>query len=216
MELTVNNATEAFELLHSNILAVGSPTNAGTIALYNVLVHIVYPEDRIIKTEWRHFNPKYAEREWQWYLKGNPDVTELEKYAPLWKKMHSGNGLVQSNYGWQWNRNNQLNKCIEQLKHNKSTRQAWVTIYDGKEKDNYKYDAPCTISVGFDFTPNTDTLNMTVIMRSNDVIYGFCNDQYCFSKLHEMVAYILGASIGTYTHFAHDMHIYKEQLNMHK
>ena len=29
---------------------------------------------------------------------------------------------------------------------------------------------------------------MCVVMRSNDLWFGFCNDQYCFSKLQELVA----------------------------
>ena len=29
---------------------------------------------------------------------------------------------------------------------------------------------------------------MCVTMRSNDLWYGFCNDQYCFSKLQKMIS----------------------------
>lgn len=210
----VKNSTKAFELLFAKIESEGIQTEIGTKALYDVTIHILNPQDRIITTPWRNFKESYAEREWQWYLRGNPDVSELQKFAPMWEQMHNGNCLVQSNYGWQWSRNNQLEKCIEQLKANKGTRQAWITIYDGKEKDNYAYDTPCTIGVGFSFTPNTDVLNMTVLMRSNDLVYGFCNDQYCFSKLQELVAKELNARIGTYTHFAHDMHVYNKHLNL--
>ena len=116
----------------------------------------------------------------------------------------------------QWQRNDQLKKVIEQLRSNPSSRQAWITIYDGKEKDDYQYDTPCTLSIGFDIRPEIgeDRLNMTVIMRSNDLVFGFCNDQYCFSKLHEMVANELGLKVGQYTHFAHDLHIYERHYNM--
>ena len=209
------NATEAFEGLFDAIKAQGLRTNVDTTALYDVCVLIKNPTDRDITTPWRKWSKKYAEREWAWYMSGNRSVEELKKYAPTWDKMHGGDNIVNSNYGWQWTRNDQLKKCIEQLKRNKDTRQAWITIFDGKEKDDYAYDTPCTLSIGFDIKPALSRkLDMTVIMRSNDVIYGFCNDQYCFSKLQELVANELGIPVGTYTHFAHDMHIYDKHINL--
>lgn len=208
-------ATQAFEAIFGKIIKEGISTEIGTRAIYNCMFTIRRPENRVITTPWRKFSNTYAEREWQWYITGNPSVEEIQKHAPMWGKMHNGNFLVQSNYGWQWMRNGQLKKCIDQLKECKYTRQAWISIYDGKEKDNYKFDTPCTLAVGFDVKASTSSyLDMTVMMRSNDLVYGFCNDQYCFSKLQEMVANELGLYVGTYTHIAHDMHIYNEQLNM--
>lgn len=208
-------ANSAFENLFDLIMAKGWLTQAGTKAIFNIGFYIDDPESKDIEAKWRKWNPKYAEREWQWYLSQNRSVEELKKYAPIWDKMHGGDNIVNSNYGWQWGRNNQLDKCIEQLKKDKNTRQAWISIFDGKEKDQYQYDTPCTLAVGFNSHPFLhNTLDMTVIMRSNDLIYGFCNDQYCFSKLQELVATELGMEIGTYYHFAHNMHIYEKHFNL--
>lgn len=220
---TYHSATEAFESLYNLILRKGLDTQIGTKALYNVGIQILYPEKRNILTPWRKWKPEYAEREWQWYLSGNRSVEEIKKHAKIWDKMHGGDNIVNSNYGWQWMRNGQLDKCIAQLKENPGTRQAWISIYDGKEKDDYKFDTPCTIAIGFDRGPVSirfggdnlyEYLDMTVIMRSNDLVYGFCNDQYCFSKLQEMVADKLNLKIGLYYHFVHDLHIYEQHFNM--
>ena len=209
------NAQDAFEYIYNQIIHYGYNTQIGTKALYDVGFYIERPLDNNIKTSWRKWNPKYAEREWQWYLSQNRSVEELKKHAPIWDKMHGGDNIVNSNYGWQWGRNNQLDKTIEQLKKDKNTRQAWISIFDGKEKDQYLYDTPCTLAVGFSVHPCADNeLNMTVLMRSNDLVYGFCNDQYCFSKLQELVATELGLEVGTYYHFAHDMHIYEKHFNL--
>lgn len=209
------NAQSAFEYLYDDIMLNGIDTHIGTKALYNVGFYISSPTDREIETDWRKWNAKYAEREWQWYLSQDRSVEHIKKYAPIWDKMHGGDNLVNSNYGWQWGRNNQLDKCIEQLKNNRNIRQAWLSIFDGKEKDAYLYDTPCTLAVGFDVHPARPIeLNMTVIMRSNDLVYGFCNDQYCFSKLQELVASELNMWPGTYYHFAHDLHIYKKHFNL--
>ena len=214
--MTFQNATEAFEYYYDEILNNGYVTNNGTRALYNVCFTITNPTDREITTPWRKFNTSYAVQEWDWYMSGWPYVTEIKKVAKIWDRMHGGDDRVNSNYGWQWKRNDQLKKVIEQLKNNPNSRQAWITIYDGKEKNDYQYDTPCTLSIGFDIRPEIgeDRLNMTVIMRSNDLVFGFCNDQYCFSKLQEMVANALGLKAGQYTHFAHDLHIYERHYNM--
>ena len=206
------NATEAFEYYYDEILKNGVETGNGTKALYNVCFTINNSSERNITTPWRKFSNSYAEKEWDWYLSGWPYVTEIKKFAKIWDNMHAGDDRVNSNYGWQWKRNGQLAKCIDQLKNNPNSRQAWISIYDGKEKDQYKYDTPCTMCVGFDI--KNGKLDMTVIMRSNDLVYGFCNDQYCFSKLQQMVADHLDLPVGTYTHFAHDLHIYERHYNM--
>lgn len=215
MEYRYFNASIAFECLYDMIMTCGIDTNIGTKAIYNVGISLLQPQKRDIITSWRKWSKKYAEREWNWYLSQNRSVEEIKKFAPTWDKMHGGDNIVNSNYGWQWNRNGQLDKCIKQLKENPDTRQAWITIFDGKEKDQYTYDTPCTISVGFDINPySRNELNVTVLMRSCDLVYGFCNDQYCFSKLQEMVAEKIGLPIGTYYHFAHDLHIYKKHFNL--
>ena len=214
MNVAYRNASEAFEDLYNYIMYQGIDTNVGTKAVYNVGFYILNPLQREITTEWRKFSKRYAEREFAWYMSGNRGVEDIKKYAPIWDTMHGGDNIVNSNYGYQWMRNEQLEKCIKQLESNKDTRQAWLTIFDGKEKDDYKYDTPCTLSVGFDIKPQIGALDMCVTMRSNDLVYGFCNDQYCWTKLQEIVAQRLGVLVGTYYHFAHDLHIYERHFDM--
>lgn len=203
------NANQAFNILANRIFKLGEMPDNNTVRLENVGFYMAYPEQNHITEEWRQWNAKYAEREWNWYLSHSRDVSELQKHAPIWKRMHGGDCQVNSNYGWLWNRNKQLQKVIEKLEDNPDTRQAWLTLYDGKEMDDYDYDTPCTLNIGFKLEYlSQKTLNMTVMMRSNDLIFGFCNDQYCFSQLQKYVASRIGATVGTYYHFAQDLHIY--------
>ena len=64
------------------------------------------------------------------------------------------------------------------------------------------------------FTIINNRLDMCVTMRSNDLWYGFCNDQYQFSKLQHYVWNRLGKDIeiGTYFHFAHNLHLYNDKI----
>tara|TARA_B110000971_G_scaffold133515_1_gene136623 strand:- start:29 stop:685 length:657 start_codon:yes stop_codon:yes gene_type:complete len=217
IENKFKTAKEAFEFFYPTIQGQGKDF-AGTKALFNVGFTIEKPMDRLIDTWYREWNHTYAEAEWQWYLTGEPTAQTLGKLygkiPKIWQDMTDGNGKVNSNYGAQWERGWQLDKVVAMLKNNPDTRQAAVSIYDGKEISTYKYDTPCTYAV--QFTVVDGKLNMCITMRSNDLWFGFCNDQYCFSQLQEMVSKRTGYDMGTYYHFAHNLHIYKDQLNRDK
>ena len=172
------------------------------------------PKDRKIINKEREWKEDYAEAEWQWYLSGDPKVSTLGdiygKVPEIWKRMADADGKVNSNYGYQWERNAQMIRVLEMLKHNPDTRQACISIYDGKEIGDYTFDTPCTYAV--QFTIVNGRLDMCVTMRSNDLWYGFCNDQYQFSKLQEMASKHLKIETGVYYHFAHNMHLYNNKI----
>lgn len=203
------NAQEAFEALYEAVNE-GGDIRQGTKAVFNLGFYIQDPLDRDIKTDFRKWSKTYAEREWKWYLSKNRSVKDLKKYAPIWDKMHNGDDIVNSNYGFLWNQNDQLKKTIEQLRSDPEGRQSWISIFDGKNKDEFSKDTPCTLSIGFRIIK--DKVCMNVYMRSNDVWYGFCNDQYCFSKLQEYVANSLDLETGWYYHHAADMHVYERHF----
>lgn len=208
MDKVFKNAQEAFESLYDEIDSKGFQNGNGTKKLTNIGFKILNPLDNKINTPFRKWSLNYALREFEWYMSANRSVEEIKKFAPIWDKMHGGNNIVNSNYGYQWKRNEQLRKAIDQLKADNNSRQAWITIFDGKEKDDYQYDTPCTLNVGFAI--ENGKVNMTVLMRSNDLWYGFCNDQFCFSQLLDAVALELGLEVGWYYHFASDLHIYEK------
>jgi thymidylate synthase len=203
------NAQLAFEHLYTSINDNGILID-NTKVFYNQGFYILNPLDNKINTDFRKWNLKYANREWDWYLSGNPSAKEISNFAPIWKKHMDKNGDVRSNYGWQWNRKDSLNKVIDKLKNNKNTRQAVLSIYDSKEIDTYSKDTPCTNSIHFQII--NQKLCMTVNMRSNDLWYGFCNDQYCFSKLQELVSLKLNIEIGWYYHFTSNLHLYDKNF----
>jgi thymidylate synthase len=208
-----DNAEKAFEYYYFLINHLGLKVG-NTKMLHNVGFEISNPVDNDIKTPWRKFNNQYAEYEFNWYLSKNRSVENIKQKAKIWDTMHNGDNIVNSNYGWQWSRNNQLDYVISELERDNSSRRAVLTIYDGKEHDQYKYDTPCTLSIVFCI--QDDKLCMTVTMRSNDLVFGFCNDQYCFSKLQQMVALRLKKEVGWYYHFAQNLHIYEKHFKLHE
>ena len=208
------NADEAFQDWYQCIEHYGTEFS-GTKALFNIGFEMSNPADNSIKQSFRNWKEDYAEAEWQWYLSGDPHVNTLGKIygkvPKIWTKMANKLGLVNSNYGAQWERNYQLDKVVAMLKQNPNTRKATISIYDGKEMHNYRQDTPCTYAV--QFTVLNNKLDMCVTMRSNDLWFGFCNDQYCFSELQKIVSERINIEIGRYYHFAHNMHLYARDLN---
>jgi thymidylate synthase len=209
------NANQAFEYFYKEINKSGVKF-ADTKAFFNVGFTILNPTVRNIIDTKRKWNEDYAEAEWQWYLSGDRNTAKLGelygKVPEIWKRMADNQGNVNSNYGWQWKRNDQIGEVINILKNYRETRQACISIYDGKEIDKYTYDTPCTYAIQFTILDNK--LHMCVTMRSNDLWYGFCNDQYQFSKLQELIAKEINMDMGTYYHFAHNLHIYSDKLGL--
>ncbi len=207
------HANEAFNcILHE--LRVEGIDFGDTKALFNVGFTIEDPLDNHIKNRERKWSLEYAEAEWQWYLSGDPNIIKLGqlygKIPPIWERMADSDGNVNSNYGYQWMRNNQIDYVVAKLKDNPDTRHAAISIYDAKEYNKYTKDTPCTYAIQFTIINNK--LCMSVYMRSNDIWYGFCNDQYQFSSLQKMIADRLSMDVGWYYHHAHNMHLYNNKL----
>tara|TARA_R110002012_G_scaffold85883_8_gene213982 strand:+ start:1466 stop:2116 length:651 start_codon:yes stop_codon:yes gene_type:complete len=206
-------ASEAFDYFFIKIKDKGV-NFSDTKALFNVGFYIHNPSDKQIKAGYRKWNQAYAEAEWAWYLSGDRNIKKLgELYGsipPIWESMADTDGNVMSNYGWQWNRENQIDYVVGKLREQPDTRHAAISIYDAKEHSKYRKDTPCTYAVQFSIVDNK--LCMSVYMRSNDLWYGFCNDQYQFASLQQMVADRLSIKTGWYYHSAHNLHLYNNKL----
>jgi thymidylate synthase len=210
--LIYKNANQAFEET-LNLITTKGEIFENTLALFNHGFLIENPLDNKITNEYRAWNENYADFEYDWYNSKNPSAIEISKRAKIWKNHMDSLGNVNSNYGAQLNRNYQLDNIIDQIKRKPSTRHAWLTIYDAKDiKDSpftnngFEKDTPCTLNIGFQYYNNK--LNMTVLMRSNDIWFGFCNDQYCFSKIFQEVCEKTNLEMGSYYHFSSNIHLY--------
>ena len=96
---------------------------------------------------------------------------------------------------------------------------AFHELYDMIIKDGVDFaGTKALFNVGFEIRlPRSNKildgkLDMSVVMRSNDLWYGFCNDQYQFSTLQMYVADELNLPVGIYYHFAHNLHLYNDKI----
>lgn len=101
----------------------------------------------------------------------------------------------------------QLPYVISKLQRDPHTRQAVVSLWD-PTKDNLisANDHPCNNLVYFNL--RNGKLNMTVIRRSNDLVWGVPYNMIQFSHLQALIAGSLNAEIGEYSVCANNLHYY--------
>lgn len=111
----------------------------------------------------------------------------------------------------------QLRFVLEKFYEDIDTREAVITIHDPVADDFmnrtgrllHTKDTPCTRSIHFMMV--NGKLNCYVHIRSNDLIWGFSAvNVFNFTFMQEYVAMMLGVPVGSYYHYADNLHVYEE------
>lgn len=170
----------------------------------------------------RKFNLDYAKREWQWYLGADKMDDSIMKHATMWAKLKQDDGSFFSNYGQymfgaEEGKASQFHYVVSTLKDDPGSRRASMVLLQRNHLFKENTDTVCTYAINF--TIDQGYLMMTVMMRSNDVIFGFTNDAFCFWHLFMFVYTVLqhhmpDLKIGGYTHFTNSMHVYDTHYDM--
>lgn len=148
-------------------------------------------------------NDDYIKRELEWYESQSLNINDMPGGAPLmWRRTANDRGEINSNYGWVlWSEENglQFNHVVRELKRDYATRRAMViytrpSMHLDQKLGGNGQDFMCTNAVGYSINAEKRTLDITVQMRSNDVVFGYRNDyawqvyaaEYVMSSLHEV------------------------------
>lgn len=187
-----------------------------TIELLNYAIEVP-AYDYLTSFADRKLNLDYCKAEWAWYLRGDRYDTSIEDHATLWKKIKCADGGFNSNYGQYIFGEDQFEWCLSSLLNDRHSRQASMQLLNKSHMYNGNPDVVCTHGINFQIRDNR--LNMTVMMRSNDAIFGTTNDVFCFGQLLIMMHSALrekysGLEMGTYTHFACSLHVYERHFDM--
>lgn len=194
-----------------------SPRNQLVIEIENFNFRFS-PYTKFANFNCRNLNIDYIKKEFLWYLKGDKFDTSIAEYASLWKNLINVDGSINSNYGqYMFGDINQFDNAANIIKLDKDTRRASIVILNDKHLLSNDKDIPCTYSLNFRIRDNK--LNMTVRMRSQDAIYGMCNDVPTFSFIHEMMLETLKQSFpnlkcGNYYHSVDSFHVYEKHFDM--
>lgn len=206
---TIDELWEAWykELVEMNM---GDTSRDGDIRgeVINAISVLNNPIKNILKSPIRHLPMSYAIGEMLWYMSGNRDLKEIQKYTNGWDRMSDDGKTVNSNYGWCIKEKygfNQWEFVKTELKQNPNSRRAVIHI---KEPSHYvSRDVNCTVCLQFFIRDNK--LYLTTYMRSNDIWMGFPYDVFQFTNMQILMSMELGIGIGTYTHIAGSLHLYE-------
>lgn len=191
------------------------------------------PRSRIIENTARKANYGFAAGEFLWYWQGREDLKMMEYYNKRMKDFSNDGKTLNSAYGKRLMGKNiahritgqysQWDICKKTLTSDHDSRRAVMLINDAD--DEYvaaiygSKDVPCTLSLQFIIRDNK--LNLHVLMRSNDIIWGLTNDLFSFTLLQECMLLDLkkekgleNLELGSYYHTAGSMHLYERHFEL--
>lgn len=200
-----------------------SPRDQKTKEIINANLTLTNPRAAILTSEARKISLKYIGAEILWYLEGSRSITNIDKYAKMWRLIADKDKNVNSCYGWQiftqpipGSAKNQWEHIINNLIKDEYSRQAVLNINQPIHKYITK-DVPCTIAIQYIIRDNK--LDCIVTMRSCDVIFGLGNDIPFFTflqikLLHRLKRNYPDLELGTYYHNCGSLHIYERHFKM--
>jgi thymidylate synthase len=205
---TVVNLNDGYETILRDIKEHGDiQVSRGLefLELSPYLIEITDPLDNMITNKDRKWSHRVAKAEYDWYMSGSNLLKDIVKDMPIWERFSDDGIHIRSAYGYRWK--DQIPDIKRKLYRDLYTRKAVISLYDGIEDIGYSgKDTVCTLSIQFIY--RDDKLNMHVNMRSNDLIWGFCNDAFSFSELLKEIADDLSLKVGSYFHHACSIHLY--------
>lgn len=176
-----------------------------------VVTEYLRPTERVLFNATRDANPVFHLMEAIWMLAGENLAEFLVPFNSRFKEYAEEDGRVHGAYGYRWRYHfgqDQIARLIEELQNKPQTRQAVLAMWDpARDLGVQKNDIPCNTHAYFD--RRGDVLNMTVLCRSNDMLWGaYGANVVHFSILQELIAAGVGVPVGVYRQFSNNFHLY--------
>lgn len=190
----------------------------GVVALPGLAtLEVREPHLRVVVLNGRRNNPWVTACEFPWLITGRNDVAWVAQYLPRAVEFSDDGRVWRAGYGprlrgWGGGSTDQLALLVDQLSCDTDTRQAVLALWDPSEDLNVRSrDVPCTNWLHF--LVRDGRLELTVVMRSNDLIWGFSGvNAWNFTLLQELVAMLLGLPMGPYRHVVTHLHVYDRHV----
>ena len=181
----------------------------------------------------RAYNVDYFKKEMCWKLTADRYNDSIKQHAKMWSEVQNPDGSFNSNYGqYWWGPQQGMKHVVDELIRDPMSRRAVIPMLNASHLGPDVRDTVCTECIGFRLRPDYRLdmykpkpgvvtaineplyLNMTVHMRSSDVIFGLGTDIPTFAFLYRLVFGSLinrvhhPINIGTITILAMSSHIY--------
>lgn len=236
--IEANNVNDAYQRGMRLLLSEGTQEdtrNGGAVVMPVPVVNVYRrPCERVLFDAQRNANPFFHMVEAVWMIAGRNDATLLDRYvSDFSKRFAEDDGLAHGAYGHRWRNHfgrvksgenehgvetsgfeamDQLKEAGRLLRENPASRQVVLAMWDPvADLGAKKRDIPCNDLVMFRAVDGK--LNMTIIARSHDAVWGAYGANIVhMSVMFEVVAALADMEVGTYTHFSNNFHIYDSVL----
>lgn len=178
-------------------------------------VKIERPTERCVTIPGRRNETAAAIAETMWVLSGRNDLEFRSRYVPRAPDYSDDGGKSwRAGYGPRlrdWHGVDQIAEILALLRRDPTSRRAVISLFDpALDFVEVTNDVPC--NNWLHFLIRDGRLDMNIVLRSNDVIWGFSGiNTFEWSVLQEMVAYWLGVEVGQATFFISSLHLYVER-----
>ena len=222
MQFEFESVNESYKNLISEIIKNGaqvSPRGLDTLEISPAVITIKNPYDNVIISDSRKLNYGFMLGELAWILQKSNDMNHICHYNKNWSNFSDDGETLNGAYGqrifaYGEHEVNQFEEVFKLLSEDKNSRQGTIVLFDPNKDFKKTKDKPCTNLIRFSI--REDKLNMTVFMRSNDIMFGYPYDVFNFTNLQFIMAAKLGVGVGKYTHIVDSLHLYTEQLDWAK
>lgn len=202
----------------SRVLGTGeqvAPQSFPTTEVTDCIFRIERPRARLIGHPARGWSLPYAIGELFWHLSASDDLNAIAYYSRQWQRFADGSRKISGScYGHRIfscdsEGNSLWMRMTNLLRRDPSSRQAVLTLFDSVvDLGSSSKDVPCTSVL--QFLVRGGCVNLSVYMRSNDLMLGFGYDIFFFTILQEMLAVALRLELGWYQHMVGSLHVYEK------
>jgi thymidylate synthase len=181
-----------------------------------VMLTIRKPMERVLTDPVRDANPFFHVMEFVWMMAGSNDVKWIEQFNKRFREYADlGTDSIHGAYGFRWRVHfdvDQIRAVADHLKESRNSRQCVMAMWDPRvDLVGRHRDIPCNTQIMFRYDEQRTALDMTVINRSNDLIWGMLGaNAVHMTYLHELISHMAGLNMGWYKVFTNNLHIYTE------
>lgn len=148
-----------------------------------------------------------------WLLRGSNSLSEICYYDSNVKYFSDdGKTIPGSSFGNKIFNYNQLDKIIEKLKSDKSSRRCVIPIFEINDNLRDSKDIPCLLYIAYHIRKSK--LITTISMRSNNALKLFLYNFFELTTLSKIIANNLNIEIGNVYYNSLSMHIYSDDLKL--
>lgn len=197
--------------------AAGNSRNGEVLSIESpVVLRLLDPTHRVLTDPNRDANPFFHAMEFVWMMAGSNDIQWIAQFNKNMLKFSDDDVTQHGAYGYRWRKYfglDQIKKVINLIRKNPDDRRLVINMWNPPADLGYTgADVPCNTQLLFRVVEGE--LQMTVINRSNDLIWGALGANLChMTMLQELIANAVGMPVGTYYVFTQNLHIYSSVPN---